>query len=299
MRSRRFWTGFSVTSLLLVAAFGWLSWVLLEAVDRDLESRREREYREQLSEAIWRLDLWLAPLLGLEAGRPSTDYSPTFVNSFNFSQNDIGGYEEQSGYTISPLVRPPSEYFQLHFELGRISDTKVVSDVPSIMACSPAIPATESQQELLLANGVVTQEELEQNRATLDYVTDLCGSPGVLERFSAAEKRTVEVLDDSPVLAMAETQPVTEPVTSNDAKKIENGYGDWTARLRQTRQARIPDMNSNIANHNPVVFQPVPQTGPLVPVWIPTTTPDPKIELVFLRKIVEGVNTRYQGFLVD
>ncbi|MCA8959513.1 MAG: HAMP domain-containing histidine kinase [Planctomycetes bacterium] len=297
-RARRYWLRFAVGVAVALAAFAGLSWELLGIVDRELTSRRAREHQERLAEAIWRLDLWLAPLLGLEAARPADDYSSALLRrSETFELSSDGTVASNRGLTLSPLYRAPSDYFRFHFELVPSAPKNIATPdpPPHLMACTPYAQAGSEGQDYLVSNDLVSEEELHGNGALLEYTGEICSDPTLIPRFEHAEQKTLELLDHASV-------PNAAPPPDPDETQQVSGYAAWTKRLRQTQQTRRVDPKSNVQwnqSPQPSSVSPPVTPGPLVPLWV--EAPDGGgLELTFLRRVPDGESEfRYQGFLVD
>jgi len=303
-KSKSIWARYFLTAAVLISAFAWLPCVFLDVVDQELASRQAREQRERLSEAIWRLDLWLTPLLGIEAARPVSDYSPDLQSTVNLTQNDTGQLESRSGLAMSPLYRAPSEYFRLHFEF-RPPPAK--SSESALIVCSPYLPNDQEQAAYLLTNRLVTKAELSGNHELLDSTAKIFADPKLLDRFRVSEARTEKLLSDLPDRLAPPTRPTSETTYAEPdqaSSPQDQGSADWTTRAQRTKQSRIPTTAAN--NFSNITQQirtkttsPVETTGPLVPLWVNSPEKPSEKELLFLRKVTRNETTRYQGFLID
>lgn len=147
---RRVWLLFA---LFLTLAAGGLAWLTLKTlqVDRAESAARAKNDRdERVRLALWRMDAFLMPLLVEEASRPEFVYSPSYEytlnadlnltppsgialqrdNSNSDNQGKVEGASAKSSggkvgnrnpvsrmRALSPLLRAPPQYVQLHFEL--------------------------------------------------------------------------------------------------------------------------------------------------------------------------------------
>ena len=75
-RAGRWWLVFGACNLVVVAALGRISAVVVQLERSELKARAETDYQESLRLAMWRMDSWLSLFLAREAARPSVDDRP-------------------------------------------------------------------------------------------------------------------------------------------------------------------------------------------------------------------------------
>jgi signal transduction histidine kinase len=129
------WLWFVLSLAVVVPAMLWLT---QKALELDLEvtrAGREADLEEDISLALWRMDVALAPLVAQEAARPYIVYRPFLDDPLVDSAK--GAVEVK----VSPLIVQPSEFVRLHFELAKDGTLT-----------SPQVPIGELQ-ELAVHNG--------------------------------------------------------------------------------------------------------------------------------------------------
>lgn len=113
-RPWQIWLAFLLCLMVVLPAMSWLSWRVLE-LDRSSQEAQRRaelsrdaaELQERISNALWRIDSALTPLVALEAARPYYVYQPFLLAASG------------DGPPVpSPLLTQPSRFVHLHFELG-------------------------------------------------------------------------------------------------------------------------------------------------------------------------------------
>ena len=123
------WIIYSVCLVVVVPAMVWLSIKIMELDQRQREdrvqtelARREAELQERISSALWRMDWVLTPLVAQEAARPYYLYESfyrTVAQSGPLPQGkDRLAQGEISTELPSPILFQPSEFVQLHFQVG-------------------------------------------------------------------------------------------------------------------------------------------------------------------------------------
>ena len=116
------WLAYLAILTVLVAGFAWLTVRGVVELDaRERLVRAEADQEEKVRLALWRMESVAMPIIAAEAARPYQAYRPYY--------SPPGATEEAR--VPSPLLRLPSEYVLLNFEIG--PDGKVVSP-----QCPPA-----------------------------------------------------------------------------------------------------------------------------------------------------------------
>lgn len=134
-RPWKVWLWFLLALAIVVPAMGWLTHKAMELDRAVTASARTADLEEDISLALWRMDVALAPLVAQEAARPYVVYRP-FLVAPN-SPGTKGTVQPQA----SPLLVQPSEFVRLHFELNEDGELS-----------SPQCPAG-TLQELAVHNG--------------------------------------------------------------------------------------------------------------------------------------------------
>lgn len=129
------WLVFFLCVGLAVGAMGWLTHQALE-LDRaeaaariDAEAARKRaeslqaqaEMEELISQALWRMDTALAPVLAQEAARPYFVYRPFYTapsEGGNEGKLPSKGGKAAVSFFPSPLLQNSTQFVRLHFQLG-------------------------------------------------------------------------------------------------------------------------------------------------------------------------------------
>jgi signal transduction histidine kinase len=119
------WLTFAICLLIAMAAMIWLT---IKTIELDNErfldriaaenARIEAEHQELINGVLWRMDWVLTPIVAQEAARPYYVYNSFYPSpkeqssSTSKVKNDLPGT-----VTPSPLLRQPSEYVVLHFQV--------------------------------------------------------------------------------------------------------------------------------------------------------------------------------------
>lgn len=111
LRPVHIWLLFLLGLGLVLPQMGWLTVKALELDRAELQARQQVELEEKVSRALWRMDVFLSPLLAEEAARPEFLYKP--VLAILPAGKGKGGEK-----TISPLLAEPPEFVLLNFELA-------------------------------------------------------------------------------------------------------------------------------------------------------------------------------------
>ena len=110
-RPWKVWLWFFLALALVVPAMAWLTHKALELDTEVTAAARTADLEEDISLALWRMDVALAPLVAQEAARPYVVYRPFLIDPETAGAK--GNVEPQ----VSPLLLQPSEFVRLHFQL--------------------------------------------------------------------------------------------------------------------------------------------------------------------------------------
>lgn len=108
-RPWQIWTLYLLGLALVLPPMAWLTVKALELDRAELQARQQVELEEKVSRALWRMDVFLSPLLAQEAARPEFVYRPV-----------LQGVAEGKGkprQALSPLLVEPPEFVIVNFEL--------------------------------------------------------------------------------------------------------------------------------------------------------------------------------------
>lgn len=116
-----------------------------------IEAQRLAEEQDLVSNALWRIDTALTPILAQEAARPYFVYEP-FVASFGSGKGKV---KEEP--TPSPILVQPSEFVHLHFQIDP-HNVWTSPQSPTGLACDVAI----GNQNTTLSNVRASIDRLDQ-----------------------------------------------------------------------------------------------------------------------------------------
>ena len=111
LRPLHIWLLFLLGLALVLPPMGWLTVKALELDRAELAARQQVELEEKVSRALWRMDVFLSPLLAQEAARPEFLYKPVLATL-------PAGKGKTGARTLSPLLAEPPEFVLLNFELA-------------------------------------------------------------------------------------------------------------------------------------------------------------------------------------
>ena len=280
------WLLFAAACLGAAAGLVWLSAVLLRFEGEWARNEDEARLRANLRLAVWRIDSLMAPVLSAEAARPPEQYRAFFPLRRSY---DAKGSTNPSGFVLmpSPLLRNPSEWAVLNFQIGE-------NETPSSPQAPPeALAAQAAENGLPLADALRARERLAAFTASVD--------PGTLRRR----------LDEA--LAPFERQAQKEGFFWNDPAVQLGESQNAQALLPQGQQASINDLGARQRNVNRGASQgnlwwnsprapgeggAIDRVSSLVPLWFGTPSPSSPT-LVLARLVSAGGKSSIQGLLVD
>ena len=113
------WLLFCLGLAVVVPAMVWLTVKAIELDRAELLARRQAEFEEDVSRALWRMDSLLFQLVGDEAARPDFVYRP----AYEIATPEVAGKGKGTGEApvprqeLSPLLAQPPEHVLVHFEV--------------------------------------------------------------------------------------------------------------------------------------------------------------------------------------
>lgn len=113
---KRPWQVWSLFLLCLAVVLPAMAWLTVQALELDREVARaaqQADLEEDISLALWRMDVALAPMVAQEAARPYLVYRPFLTNPL-----ETGG-KGTTDAKASPLLNQPSQFVRLHFQLAQ------------------------------------------------------------------------------------------------------------------------------------------------------------------------------------
>lgn len=225
-RPWQIWLAFLVCLGIVIPAMSWLSWRVLELDRSNQETRRQAELardaadlQKRISNALWRIDSALTPLVTLEASRPYSVYPP-------FSIDDGA----DTPPVPSPLLMQPSRFVYLHFELG-----------PENRVACPEIPTGDWFQQALDCG--VSPNWLDQNRdrgARLEQLVSLETLAAQLPQEAATLDRLLAA-GENPDLAIEAFNPQGYVQGESQAGgPVQNGPSQQAAEQWPEEVAQVP-----------------------------------------------------------
>lgn len=172
-RPWQIWTVFGVALAVALGIMAWLTHKTI-ALDRaeaaaraELDfARRQAELDDRISQALWRMDTALAPLIAQEAVRPAYVYEP--ILTFAAGKGKVKG---DAAATLSPIIEQPSPFVLLHFQVDPAG--KVTSPQSPIgMACEVAVQNGGSFDNIRLSG-----QRLVKLREKIDPVALIAACP--------------------------------------------------------------------------------------------------------------------------
>lgn len=148
---KRPWQIWTVFGLALAVATGIMAWLTFKAIALDRAeaaaraeldlARRQAELDDRISQALWRMDTALAPLIAQEAVRPVSVYEPILT---------VAGGKGDAQTTVSPILEQPSPFVLLHFQVGPKGGLSS-PQAPVGTACAVAIDNGGSETNIRLS----------------------------------------------------------------------------------------------------------------------------------------------------
>ncbi len=116
-RPWHYWTVFFVALASVLTAMTWLTYMAIDLDQAEVAARQQAELEEDISRALWRMEMKLMPILSKEASRPYSVYQPILSGGKSkvlTDESEIPTAEVE----LSPLLTDRSDYVLLNFEVG-------------------------------------------------------------------------------------------------------------------------------------------------------------------------------------
>ena len=267
-RSRWAWW-FALGALAVIAVLTGITVMTLGLEKSEREASREAETARAMSEALLRIDSWLAPQLEMEALRPHFHYHAFYSQEQAYTRL-LGRIEPGEVLTPSPLLWFRSEIFPLHFQL----------DVGGTLS-SPQAP--EGNLRDLAEGHALSRQDLPAMVERVTRWRRVLDRDALLTSMPEAESNWLRLLGDEPDLSR----------TSSELSYLDNGAVQSIAgtrsnlgwRAKTSRRVATPQRNASQAV----------SVGRLLPLWYPGETR----ELLFARTARRGEELVLQGFVAD
>lgn len=303
-RSQRtlWWTVYGVGSAAVLLALGWVTMRVVHLEREEAQARGQVKLQEQVRQALWRMDSWLAPRLAREGSRTWFEYESYYPQTMAYNRL-LEPLSEEAVVLPSPLLHFTSEYLPLHFQY-REGTGFTSPQVPSAvylsrdtMGCSP-VPANQTH---------ATQLAIFSKRTS---PADLMTAVGAAEVHLAASMdaadnaSTAWVLPDATMRQQQTLAPVQVGVAPQAwAKMQEEAAYDLKSRRANVKAAQDVVVNEEQMNYSQAntgsagaVSNPEQvQVGPLVPLWMGS----PPDRLLLARRVTLNSENIVQGIVVD
>lgn len=302
MTSRRaWWLTYALGSIVVVAALGWVTLVLLRL---EQTMHRETRHQESVRLALWRMDSWLGPQLASESARPYFEYLPFYPQERAYTRllNPINPAEV---LTSSPLLDYDNPLFPIHFQID-----------PEGVVTSPQVPA--GNQRELAAAVCTTGVEIDKNAALLAMVMNLPDLSSLRARLNesqkdAASSTTIAAVPDEATFsagaqgqdaAPRQQQQEQQWLTQKEYSARAGNYNQQTAAQQAPQKGSgmslEPSGGNAVATLSDAAAEQI-VVGPLAALWI---SPDGAAaadgpRLIFARQVRVGGRDYVQGFLAD
>jgi signal transduction histidine kinase len=205
-RPWQIWLAYLLILTLMLSGFAWLTVRVVELDARERLARAEADQEEKVRLALWRMESVAMPIIAAEAARPYLAYEPYYVAPG-------GGPADR---VASPLLRLPSEYVLLNFEIRPDGQVK-----------SPQCPTVQDQSWAC------------ENGSTLDLMTRCCPRVEELQK----QVQVPELLSQLP----AETISTLTVVGSGagpdqfDSQYVQNTNAIDLAAIESSRRGAPPE----------------------------------------------------------
>jgi signal transduction histidine kinase len=239
-RPRHIWAAYLLILSLLAAGFAWLSLRVVELDERERLSSAHADQEERIRLALWRMESVAMPIVAAEAARPYFTYEP-------YTQ-PVGG--DASTRIPSPLLRQPSEYVLLNFQIdaaGRMESPQCPPAGEWEWACSSgttnllniqlSCPRLEELQSDLPADRLLAQ--LPADAAPMA----VWSAPGAVPPAAPGLAPDAAYVQNSNTLAAAGPSQVQEPAQkeyANRASKLQILAQRSAVEQRQVLDAALP-----------------------------------------------------------
>ncbi len=163
-RPWHFWTLFIAALATVLSAMTWLTFMALDLDRAEIAARQQAELEEDISRALWRMEVTLMPILAKEAARPSSAYAPLAATDSG-EKSPHHGELPTPPIELSPLLTNRSKYVLLNFEVGpanKWTSPQSLTGSLCALACRNGASIAEIQQ---------CTHRLDALRGTVEYKT--------------------------------------------------------------------------------------------------------------------------------
>ncbi|RJP34552.1 MAG: sensor histidine kinase [Candidatus Omnitrophota bacterium] len=115
IRTRLIWFLFALCLIITLIAMGWISQTVIRLDRAQTEARRQAVLEENVRLALWRMELFLAPLIAQESARPYFHYSAFYPIERAYTRM-FSEINQGEVLTPSPLLTFRSPHILLHFQ---------------------------------------------------------------------------------------------------------------------------------------------------------------------------------------
>ncbi len=312
------WVAFACCLIVVLAAMGWISRIVLRLDRVEEQARRQADYEGNVRLALWRMDSTLAPLIAQESVQPYFAYGSFYPAGRAYTQMFA---EVHKGDLLipSPLLTQPSAHSFLHFQFGpqgeltspqvpleakktlaknqcassatlntyadRLNNFKKLARPNDILA---QLPPLDEDAPLIAMQEPNNDNNRNPNEAVQQSVANFQNSfsPGNTQRYGVSKI-------DEP--QMADQQQTTTKVPQS--KQQQRSEADFQQRAQAYEQASQQyntwSNKANGLNTNPLVAPQINvKQGILKPIWVGDT-------LVLARRVTIGEDTYVQGCWLD
>lgn len=278
MNTRRVmtWLIFWSSVALALSALAWVSVEVVALERREAESREQASRQEAIRRALWRLDSTMAPVLAVEAARPSTAY--TTLQATQQTMRSL----EQATESLTIGINPDGyakEYF--NYPYGEELNNEIAQQLQSP-------PILESDELRDIDGDGPSPESGAMVKSTKQIDSDY-----------DARNRIAQMVTQNAAPAISQ-RAATPKDAENDAALVLEDAGAFTgqiqAKVMDTRDSGVSalSMRTHDTESTPVA---VPQSaGSLTPKWI---TSDNQPRLVLVRDAMVNGQLVVQGVELD
>ena len=236
-RPWQIWLLFGLGLAVVVPTMAWLTVMALQLDRADALARQQAEQEEDVSRALWRMDILLTPLLAEEAARPDFVYRPVY--EIESGEGKVGGKGQATPQQeLSPLLKETPPLVLLHFVVH-----------PDCSVTSPQNP-TGKFNAWALDNGA-SPETIKSAAARLEDLRPALDREALLALLPQQALPTVAWFDHR--------VPPGEAAPQSANTVITNTYDDLNQQLAQ--QALAPNSAESSYLFNPPA-QGLPQPQP-------------------------------------
>jgi signal transduction histidine kinase len=265
-RPWQIWTVFGVALGVALVIMAWLTQKTI-ALDRaeagaraELDrARRQAVLDDRISQALWRMDAWLAPLIAQEAIRPAYAYDAVYqVPGAGKGKSVI-----PAANTISPILTQPSPFVLLHFQVNPTGDWSSPQS-PTGLECSVALENGGSEQNFRVSGQrlATLKQQIDPQHllAQLPNTTLPTGEPGTelwnlnpnkavggnspyVDNLPPAQQKDAQAAGQSPMNAAGETfaEPTAdEPSPAGPRARVAQAPPTAGGPLVSRRGSRVP-----------------------------------------------------------